>query len=162
MDTTPQRLLITSRKELDSQLAALMARARRAIRCCSEDGSIFALDAPQMVTLMQRLVLDYRGARVQILIDDPRWIETRAPRFKAMQRPLAHAVQLRCANRQDAVAGDMQVIVDDAHCLELKPGVLAAGEAWVNNPRRVQPMLADFERRWVAASHDLPVVPLGL
>ncbi|MCU0950125.1 MAG: hypothetical protein MUC68_03460 [Burkholderiaceae bacterium] len=162
MDATPQRHLITSRAELADGLLGLLGRAQRAVRCCAHDGSVFDLGSAAVVELLRQLVLSHRGARVLVLVDDPLWIETRAPRFKHLQRRFGHAVQIRAANVQDAVAGDMQLMIDDLHCLALKPSALTAGEIWFNNQHRARPMLADFDRRWIAASHDLPVVPLGL
>jgi hypothetical protein len=162
MDDKPQRRLITSRVELADGLLDLIGRAQRSVRCCSFDAAVFDLGAAPVVEALSRFVRDSRGARVLVLVDDPLWIETRAPRFKAMQRQLGHAVQIRAANVQDAVAGDMQVLIDDRHCMTLKPSALTAGEIWISNEHRTRPLLADFDRRWAAASHDLPVVPLGL
>lgn len=162
MDTSPQRILITSRAELGDGLLQLLALAQRGVRICAHDGAVFDLGSAAVTELLNKLVLAHRGARVLVLVDDPLWIETRAPRFKTLQRRLGHAVQIRAASPQDAVAGDMQVLVDDRHCLELKASALTAGEIWFNNQHRAQPMLADFDRRWAAASYDLPVVPLGL
>ena len=162
MDATPQRHLITSRAELSDGLLRLISLAHRCVRCCSFDAAVFDLGTAPMVEALGRFARDKRGARVWVLVDDPLWIETRAPRFKWLQRKLGHAVQIRAANVQDAVAGDMQFLVDDRHSLVLKPSALTAGEIWLNSEHRARPMLADFDRRWVAASHDLPVVPLGL
>lgn len=162
MDQAPQRHLITSRAELADGLLRLIGLAHRSVRCCSFDASVFDLGAAPIVEALSHFVRDNRGARVWVLVDDPLWIETRAPRFKKMQRALGHAVQIRAANMQDAVAGDMHFLIDDHHSLVLKPSTLTAGEIWYSNEHRARPLLADFDRRWVAASHDLPVVPLGL
>jgi hypothetical protein len=162
MDAIPQRHLITSRAELADGLLDLIARAHRCVRCCSFDGSVFDLGAAPIVELLGRFVRENRGARVLVLVDDPLWIETRAPRFKSLQRKLGHAVQIRAASTQDAVAGDMQVLVDDRHSLLLKPSALTAGEIWLNSEHRARPLMSDFDRRWATACYDLPVVPLGL
>lgn len=115
-----------------------------------------------MITALGRLVRDFRGARVQILVEDPIWLETRAPRFKAMQRSLGHAVQVRVASAQDPLDGQILWLIDDHHGMVLKAGPLTAGEIWLHHEPLVRPMLADFDRRWAAAAHDLPVIPLGL
>jgi hypothetical protein len=162
MDETPRRHLISSRAELADGLLGLVARARRCVRICAQDGAVFGLGSSAMVDAFGNFVREHRGARVWLLVDDPLWIETRAPRFKTLQRRFGHAVQIRAANVQDPVAGDMQVLVDDCHSLVLKPSALTVGELWIGNEHRARPLLADFDRRWVTATHDLPVVPLGL
>lgn len=162
MDETPQRHLISSRAELAEGLLGLIGRAHRTVRICAQDGAVFGLGSAAVTEALGAFVREHRGSRVWLLVDDPLWIETRAPRFKTLQRRFGHAVQIRAANVQDPVAGDMQVLVDDCHSLVLKPSALTVGELWIGNEHRARPLLADFDRRWVTATHDLPVVPLGL
>jgi len=159
---TALRRTIASRAELAQALLELAGRARRAVRCCSYDAAVFALDAAPLVAALDRLARDSRGARVQVLVEDPLWIETRAPRFKAMRRRLCHAVQVRAASDQDPLGDTVLWLVDDRHGLLLEPGPIVAGELWFDHQQFVRPMLAEFDRRWAAAAHDLPVVPLGL
>lgn len=162
MDDTPQRQLINSRAQLTEAVLGLLSRAQHSVRCCAYDGAVFDLGSTAVVDLLGHLVLDHRDLIVRILVDDPQWLETAAPRFKTLRRRLTHAVQLRAANSQDPVGADMQVLIDDRHALMLQPTVLTHGELWLASAHRVQPMAADFERRWAAAAHDLPVAPLGL
>jgi hypothetical protein len=162
MDDSPQRQLITSRAQLADALPGLLSLARHSVRCCAHDGAVFNLGTTAVVDLLGQLVLTHRDLAVRVLVDDPQWIETAAPRFKTLQRRFAHAVQLRAANPQDPVGADMQLLVDDRHGLLLRPTVLTSGELWLASPHRVQPLTVDFDRRWAAAAHDLPVAPLGL
>lgn len=162
MTDTPQRQLITSRADLADALPSLLSLARHSVRCCAADGAAFNLGTMAVVDLLGQLVLAHRGLVVRVLVDDPQWIETAAPRFKALQRRLAHAVQVRAANPQDPVGADIQLLVDDRHGLVLRSTVLTSGELWLSSAHRVQPLAVDFDRRWAAAAHDLPVAPLGL
>jgi len=159
---TPLRRPITSRAELGDALLDLLGRAQRCLRCCSFDASLFDLDAPALVAGLSRFLRERRGARAWILVDQTLWIESRAPRVQALRRSLGHALQVRAAHVQDAVAGDIQWLIDDRHGLVLKPGTMTAGEIWLHSEHRVRPLVADFDRRWAAAAHDLPRVPLGL
>lgn len=158
----PQRTLIGSRAELAQAVATLLAQARRELRCCAHDGSIFGLDTQPVAEAMGTLLRAHRHAQVRILVDDPHWLEAQAPRFKLLQRRFSHAVLVRQASSEDPVAGDMQLFADDRHLLQLKAGVLTTGELWINNQPRARMLLIDFERRWAGASHNLPVAPLGL
>lgn len=162
MDDSPLRQLITSRVELANALPGLLSLARHSVRCCAHDGAAFNLGTVAVVDLLGQLVLTHRDLAVRVLVDDPQWIETAAPRFKALQRRLVHAVQVRAANPQDPVGADMQLLIDNRHGLLLRSTVLTSGELWLASPHRVQPLATDFDRRWAAAAHDLPVAPLGL
>lgn len=162
MDAVPQRHLITSRAELAEGLVALVSLARSSMRVCAYDASVMSLDSAAMADLLRALLLSHRRASVRVLVDTTQWIETRAPRFKTLQRRYGHALQVREASPQDAVSGDMHVVVDDLHSLELKAARLTAGEIWTFSPQRAQPLAATFDRRWAAAAHDVPLVPLGL
>lgn len=158
----PQRTLIGSRAELAQAIATLMAQARRELRCCAHDGSVFGLATQPVAEALGVLLRAHRHAQVRVLVDEPLWLEAQAPRFKLLQRRFSHAVQVRQASSEDPVAGDMQLFADDRHLLQLKAGVLTTGELWINNQPRARMLLVDFERRWAAAAHNLPVAPLGL
>jgi hypothetical protein len=54
------------------------------------------------------------------------------------------------------------MIADDATVLNMQPTPQARGDLWLNNKPHAQPLIAAFGRRWEAAAHNLPVVPLGL
>jgi hypothetical protein len=159
---TPQRTLIGSRAELAQAISTALSLATRSVRCCAHDGSVFGLGSVEVTGQLAALVHSHHAAQVRVLVDDPEWLESGAPRLKALQRQLSHALLLRQASSDDPVGGDLQLIVDEHHCLHLQHSALISGELWVNNQSRARPMLADFDRRWAAASHNLPVSPLGL
>lgn len=162
MGALPQRHLITSRAELSEGLVGMVSLGQHGLRLCAYDASVLSLASAEMTDLLRQLLLTHRRFSVRVLVDSAQWLETRAPRFKALQRTFSHQVQVREASPQDAVAGDMHAIVDDLHSMELKATRLTAGEIWTFSPQRAQPLIAAFDRRWVTASHNLPVVPLGL
>lgn len=158
----PQRTLIGSREQLARAISDVLTLATRIVRCCSHDGSAFGLGSSAVTDAFAALVHSHRAAQVRVLVDDAHWLESSAPRLKALQRQLPHALLLRQASTEDPVGTDLQLIVDDHHCLQLQQGALVSGELWVSNESRASPLRADFDRRWDAASHNLPVSPLGL
>lgn len=160
--TVPVRLPIGSRAELDAAVLMVLGAARHTIRCAALDLSVFGLARRAAVELLHSLLIANRAHTVQLLVDDATWIETRAPRIKLLQRDFAHALQIRIADREDAVGGERVIIADDCHALQLRDAPIAHGEAWLHHRGYAQPLLATFGRRWDRAAHNLAVTALGL
>lgn len=158
----PQRRLIATRAELATAVDDLLALRPRLLRIAALDGSDFQLNARRVVDVLQALLKADRQARVRILVDEPGWLETRAPRLKQAQRLYPHAIELRVAAADDPVGEDLHLLAGIAHSITVRAGRLVSGELWLNNQPRAQPLLSAFERRWAAAAHNLPVSPLGL
>jgi hypothetical protein len=159
---SPQRILIDSRRDVAACAAALVAHARRTVRCADRDLAVFGLSDPAAVEAIERLLLGHRDARVRLLVDEADWLERSAARLRGLQRRFAHALELRVASPEDPVGEDALVLADDRHVLSLRRSAHALGEAWLHNPPHAQPLVSGFDRRWEAAGHNLPVVPLGL
>jgi len=158
----PQRLLIESRAELETALLLLIGRVRRRLRIASADLSVLALGNLQPVTAMRTLLLAETGNRIQLLVDDMGWLDTRAPRLRSLQRDFPHALLIRCADPQDPVGHDAVAVGDDLDALRLQPTIGILGEMWCHHGPFAQPLVAEFDRRWEHASHNQPSQPLGL
>jgi hypothetical protein len=159
---SPERALITSRAETHEAVLIALGIASRSVRCLHRDLAIFDLGSVAAEASLHRLLLSHRSARVQLLVDDPGWLETRAPRLRALQRHFPHALELRVASSDDPVGDDACLLVDDHAALELKPTVVAHGDLWLHNKPHAQPLSSAFDRRWNAGGHNLAVAPLGL
>ena len=158
----PERALITSRTETHEAVLIALGVAARTIRCLHRDLSVFDLGSVAAEERLHRLLLSHRLARVRLLVDDSNWLESRAPRLRALQRQFPHALELRTAASDDPVGDDACLLADDHAAIELKPTSVARGDLWVHNKPHVQPLAASFDRRWNAGGHNLAVVPLGL
>jgi hypothetical protein len=157
----PQRRIISARAELAAAVDEVLALRPRLVRIAARDGAVFALEARRLVDALETLLHADKQARVRVLVDDPQWIETRAPRLKQAQRRYPHAIELRQASTDDPVGDDLHFIAD-AHSIDIRAGRLVSGDLWINNRSRAQPLAGTFDRRWAAAAHNLPVSPLGL
>lgn len=158
----PVRMLIGSRAELDAAVLMVLGAARRTIRCAAADLSPFGLQTRAAVELLRSLLIANRMHAVQLLVDDAAWIEAQAPRLKLLQRDFPHALQIRVADREDAVGSDRLILGDDCQALQLRDAPVAHGEVWLHHRSYAQPLLAAFVRRWDRAAHNVAVVPLGL
>ena len=158
----PQRTLITSRAETHAAVLRTIEAATRRVLCLHTDLSIFDLSRSEVVDLLAKFLLAHRSARARLLVDDAVWLDTRAARLRALQHRFPLALEMRVASPDDAVGDDAMLIADDGNVLDMRPTAQARGDLWLNNKPHAQPLIAAFDRRWEAAAHNLPVVPLGL
>ncbi len=160
--TTPQRVWLSSRREVAPTVVGLIARSRRMIRIADIDLSAFALEALAVCQALERFLLSHYQAHVRLLADSNVWSEQRGARLHLLQRRFSHALEIRIAAVDDPVGDDSYLLGDDSDMLSLRPTAHAIGDLWRNNSPHVQPWAMAFERRWHAASHSLPATPLGL
>ena len=161
-DVAPQRTLITSRAELQSAVSQTITIAARRLLCVHSDMSLFDLSRREVVDMLSKFLLAHRSARARLLVDDSAWLDTSAARLRGLQQRFPLALEMRVASLDDPVGDDATLIADDAHVLDMRPTTQARGDLWLNNKPHAQPLIAAFNRRWEAAAHNLPVVPLGL
>lgn len=158
----PQRTLIDGRAALAQAVDAVLGRARRLVRAMDCDLAVFELSSTANVERLRALLLGNRGARVRLLVDDVRWLDAQAARLRRLQRDFPHALELRVASEADPV-GDASFVLGDTHdALVLRSATYLQGELWLANDPHAQPRIAEFDRRWEQAGHNLPVSPLGL
>lgn len=161
-DPRPQRVWITSRRDIARAVDLVLGGAQRIVRAMQRDLAPFELSALAAVERIERLLLAHRSARVRLLVDDVAWLDTGAARLRQLQRFLPHAIEMRIAAEDDPVGDDACLLADTRHALLLMPTAQALGDLWLNHEPHAQPWAAVFDRRWEAAAHNLPVAPLGL
>lgn len=161
----PQRALISQRAEVVDALDLLLSNAHSEVLCMQRDLEVLQFSSARLMNTLEKFLLSNRTTpqcRVQLLVDEPRWLETQAHRLRQLHRHFNHVLEFRAAHSSDAVAEDSIVIVDRRHVMDLKVGLAVKGDVWLNHPLRAQPWAQTFERRWQHAGHNLSVSPLGL
>lgn len=161
----PQRALIQQRAQLLEAMDLLLSGARSEVRCMQRDLEVLQLSSLRLVSVLEKFLLSNRSSaqcRVQLLVDEPRWVETQAHRLRQLHRHFNHVLEIRVAASSDAVGDDSVVIVDRCHVIDLKVGLAVQGDVWLHHPVRAQPWVHTFERRWQYAGHNLSASPLGL
>lgn len=161
-EPAPKRTLITSRAETQQAVLQVIGVAVRLLLCIHADLSIFDLSRREVVDLLADFLLAHRNARVRLLVENAGWLDTSAARLRALQQRFPLALEMRVASLDDPVGDDATLIADGGTVLDMRPTAQARGDLWLNNKPHAQPLIAAFGRRWEAAAHNLPVVPLGL
>ena len=161
-EPAPQRVLVTSRQELLQAVQLALQVSVATVRALHRDLAPFQLASHATTDALAALLAARRAARVRLLVDDATWLDTGAPRLRALQRRFPHALELRVAAPADPVGDDAWLLADDHSALEARVSRATSASLWLHHRAHAQPLLASFDRRWEAAGHNLPVVPLGL
>ncbi|HRK57306.1 MAG TPA: hypothetical protein PLQ67_07265 [Burkholderiaceae bacterium] len=160
--TMPQRALIQSRAQLAEAVDTVLGLARISLCCMHRNLEPLGLASARATQKLETAFKTHPALQVRLLVDDPHWLDTQAPRLRALHRHMTHALHLRCASESDPVAHACVIIVDQQHILDLEIGHLVKGDLWINHPLNAQSLEAAFDRRWEQAGYDLPAQPLGL
>jgi hypothetical protein len=158
----PRHVRVASRADLESAVIELLRAARRIVRCAERDLSRFGLSGRDVVQLIERMLVADRAARVRLLADETGWLESGAARLRRLQWTHSHALEIRIASSDDPVGDDAWLLADELHALRLQPATTVQGDLWLRQAPHARALIAAFDRRWDAAAHSLPTVPLGL
>jgi hypothetical protein len=101
-------------------------------------------------------------ARLDIIVHDPRWIETSCPRLVALLRRFGHAMTLYRTGDGAQGAMDPLVIVDDRHYLHRYHIDQARATLAIDMPQAARPLVTRFEEIWATGEPGLTATVLGL
>lgn len=154
--------MIDGRADLARAVEMVVVRATHIVRVMDHDLAVFELSTPNQVDHFETLLLTHRSARIRLLVDDVRWLDSQAARLRRLQRDFSHTLEMRVASESNPVGASSCLLGDTHDALVLKAGAYAQGELWLSHEPNAQPWIAEFDRRWEYAGHNLPVAPLGL
>lgn len=161
-DARPERTRIASYADLALATDRLLASTRRELAIAHADLSLFGLEQKFRLEVLAALLRSGPSARVRVLVDDPRWLETSAPRLRRLQQDYGHVFTLRKSSESAPVGEASTLVADRASCLRLAPTRYPNGELILFDPSEAIPTRNRFDELWEQASFDLSGRPLGL
>lgn len=151
--------VLATRAALTAAVAQLIGLAQHTVSGADRDLAVFGLSSKATVEALQAFLLARRSARVRLLADAGHWLERDAARLRLLQQLFPAALELRLATVDDPVGEDSVLLGDDRHLLLRRGSTMRFA---LDAPLPTRAALASFERRWQAATHNLPVTTLGL
>lgn len=161
-DSCAERMRIASYADLTVATERLLASAQRELSIAHADLSLFGLEQKARVETLAALLRSGPRARVRILVDEPRWLESAAPRLRRLQQDYGHVFVLRQSSESAPVGDGATLIADQASYLRLAPTAYPSGELVLRDPRTALSLREHFEQLWECAAFDLSGRPLGL
>ena len=103
-----------------------------------------------------------RGARMELIVHDPRWLEQSCPRMIALLKTYGHALTVYRTGPDARSAMDPLVIADDRHFLHRFHVDGARAALALDAPAAARPLVARFEEIWATGEPGLSGTVLGL
>ena len=137
------------------------ARHRIGIASHSLDAELFDHDA--VISLLKRIGLSGRGARIQILVEDITPALQNSHRLVALAQRLSSVIEVRRGNRRDDPEfGPAVVLTDNGGWLRRPDPMRYEGEASLDDRPRNREMWLSFDRSWERAEPETSVRALKL
>lgn len=167
--TTDAPPAVTPRLEtletLAAQVAALdelIGLARRSIRVFDVDLSAMGWNAVPRNEALARFLRGSRHARLDIVVHDTRYLESRCARLTRLQRTFGEAVTIRRTGPEARAAMDPLAIVDDAHFLHRFHVDRPRATLGIAQEQETQQLLERFTEIWEGSESGITGTTLGL
>ncbi|CAG0994563.1 hypothetical protein BURK1_02455 [Burkholderiales bacterium] len=158
----PTERALSSIAEQIEAIDELIDRARSTLRVFDVDLSEGGWHAADRVERLTAFLRRGRGARIELIVHDTRWLEQSCPRLVAMLRSYGHAMTVYRTGHEARNATDPLVIADDRHYLHRfhvdGPRATLAFDA----PLAARPLVARFADIWATGVPGLSGTVLGL
>lgn len=159
---TPRREAIHTIAGQVAAIDELIDLAKLSIRVFDIDLSTMGWTSPARIERITAFLRRSRKARLDIIVHDIGWLESRAPRLRNLHRHHADAITLCQTGDSARYAMDPMVLVDARHYLHRfhidQPRASLAIEA----PQEAQKLGLRFDEIWASRDRELPGTTLGL
>ena len=141
----------------------LMRAARHRIGIASHSLDAELFDHEAVISLIKRVAMSGRGARIQILVEDIAPAIQASHRLVGLAQRLSSLVEIRRANRRDDPEFGAAVVLTDAGGWLRRPDPTRyEGEAGLDDRPRCRELWLSFERSWERAQPETAVRALKL
>lgn len=101
-------------------------------------------------------------SRIDLIVHDPRWLETSCPRITSLQKLHTHAVTIYRTGPEARSAMDPLLIADGRHFLHRFHIDQPRASLAIEQPQLARPLVMRFEQIWATGEPGLSATVLGL
>ncbi len=159
---TPRVLDLSGVNEQTLALDALIGLAERRIRVFDHDLSETGWDSAAREDMLSAFLLRSPLNRLDILLRDTRYLESRCPRLRSLQRRLSHLVNVHLCREPAMHATDPMVVIDDRHYLHRFHYERPDAAAGLHQPTEARALALRWDGLWTDSESALPPTTLGL
>jgi hypothetical protein len=101
-------------------------------------------------------------ARIDLIVHDPRWLESSCPRLMALQKLYSHVITIYRTGAEARSAMDPLLIADGRHFLHRFHIDQPRASLAIEQPQLARPLVMRFEQIWATGEPGLSATVLGL
>lgn len=140
----------------------LIGLARHTIRVFDYDLSETGWNGAARTEKLAAFLRTNRGARLEIIVHDTRWLEHSGARLTNLLKRFAHAITIYRTGPDAKGAMDPLVIVDDRHFLHRYHVEQPRATLAIDEPQAANPLVKRFEEIWATGEPGITATVLGL
>lgn len=145
---TPQRTLLTTRREYLAAVDQLLAMTQRELRVFDPDLLSLDFNAPARIELLRRLLASNRNHRVRIVLHDVEHVNTRCARLLRLISSFPAGLIIQRTQGEATGAQDCFVIADDENVVRRPAAAQSRGVLLLEDPNEGHAMRDRFEQIW--------------
>lgn len=148
-----------------AQIAAideLIGLAQHSIRVFDRDLSETGWNSLERATRLAQFLRRSRGAKLDVIVHDTRWIEASCPRLISLLRMFGDRVTVYRTGAEARAAADPLVLVDGRHFLHRFHIEQPRASLVIEDPHVARPLANRFDEIWATGEPGLSGTVLGL
>lgn len=158
----PVERTLSSIAEQVEAIDAIIERARARLRVFDVDGTQWGWQGAERTERLAAFLRRGRGARIDMIVHETRWLEQTCPRFLALLKTWGHAMTVYRTGPEARNAMDPLLIADDRHFLHRFHVDGARAALAFDAPAAARPLVARFDEIWATGEPGLAGTVLGL
>jgi hypothetical protein len=158
----PREARLDSVAEVSRAHDDVIALAQRHVKVFDVDLSWGAWNTSERCAALSAFLRRKPGARLDIIVHDTRWIESRGGRLSALLALHAHAMKIYRTGAAARAAMDPLVLVDDLHFVHRHHVDWPHGTLSIGSPERAKALVERFGEIWETGEPGVPGTVLGL
>ncbi|KAF0843640.1 hypothetical protein FNL37_1068 [Methylovorus glucosotrophus] len=162
MSSLPENTVLTSRREYEAALTAVLAHAQHKLFIFDPDLTFGGFEAAENVMRLRDLLVRQPAAKVTLVLQDARYLLDRCPRLLGLMRQYQHAMTVYETNDEGKRVSDSFVLADDHAYLRRFHVDQVRFKFSLNDIATARLLGLRFEELLQLTHHQISTTPLGL
>ena len=162
MSSLPENTVLTSRREYEVALTAVLAHAQHKLFIFDPDLSFGGFEAAENVSRLRDLLVRQHAAKVTFVLQDARYLLDRCPRLLGLMRQYQHAMTVYETSDEGKRVSDSFVLADDHAYLRRFHVDQVRFKFSLNDTATARLLGLRFEELLQLTHHQISTTPLGL
>lgn len=162
MSSLPENTVLTSRREYEAALRAVLAHAQHKLFIFDPDLTFGGFEASENVSRLRDLLVRQPAAKVTLVLQDTRYLLDRCPRLLGLMRQYQHAMTVYETNDEGKRVSDSFVLADDHAYLRRFHVDQVRFKFSLNDTATARLLGLRFEELLQLTHHQISTTPLGL